>query len=821
MQAVSPLCLCAVAPLSLSVMKTKSSLFSLWSFIFCLSLCPSPSALSQIPQGFNYQAVVRDGSGNLLQNAPLQVRFFIRSESTGGTLFYQEFHPSVITDNSGMINLVIGKGTEEYSSLDQVDWSVGSKFLSTEITYNSTVIPMGSAQLFAVPYAMTAKSLTGATKLGISGTTENLDEALFEVKNKYGQTIFAVYNEGVRIYVDDGAKGLKGGFAVGGFDMTKATKREYFIVSDDSVRIYLDSNPLTKGKKSGFAVGGYDMTKGDIQNYLDVSGDSVRIYIDSNPDTKKLKGGFAVGGYDMTKGITGDYFNVSGKSEAETINGEPRVVWYPAKEAFRAGNVLIESEDSVGTNSWASGYKSKAIGDWSQALGFQAIARGDYSTAIGKNAVANDINSFAFGDGAKASDSDSYSFGAGAIANAAGSYAFGSAGRDDFGNLTGYMTTASGDYSIAIGQGARASNYSSFALGSNVLAGGASSMAMGVFSTTSGSNSTAIGIQSAANGPNSIAIGMGTIASGSNSMALGSGTTAQSCYETVIGSNNLIYTPISTTWNGSDRIFVIGNGYWTLNHSTGQMESHPSNALTVLKNGKIGIGTESPSFRLDIQSGSLGYTINSNVLWQRLAGSSSNQDQLKILHRRFIAGTDWTSSEIRIQKTVDATDMGYIAFKSHYLEFGGGYGGNPYMTLVNGKLGIGTSDPQYELHLMGYAWCSGTWATSDVRWKKNIIDLNNTLSDVCRLRSVRFNYRTDEFPEMKFDTADQIGLVAQEVEQVFPSLVKTDKNGYKAVAYDKLGVFLVEAIKEQQDIIESQQQQIDELKAMVEKLVQK
>ena len=143
------------------------------------------------------------------------------------------------------------------------------------------------------------------------------------------------------------------------------------------------------------------------------------------------------------------------------------------------------------------------------------------------------------------------------------------------------------------------------------------------------------------------------------------------------------------------------------------------------------------------------------------------------------------------------------------------------MTLINGKLGIGTSDPQYELHLMGYAWCSGTWATSDVRWKKNIIDLNNTLSDVCRLRSVRFNYRTDEFPEMKFDTADQIGLVAQEVEQVFPSLVKTDKNGYKAVAYDKLGVFLVEAIKEQQDIIESQQQQIDELKAMVEKLVQK
>ncbi len=64
------------------------------------------------------------------------------------------------------------------------------------------------------------------------------------------------------------------------------------------MRIYLDTNPLTKGVKSGFAVGGYDLTKGTVQNYLDVSADSIRMYIDSDPATKKLKGGFAVGGYE-------------------------------------------------------------------------------------------------------------------------------------------------------------------------------------------------------------------------------------------------------------------------------------------------------------------------------------------------------------------------------------------------------------------------------------------------------------------------------------------------------------------------------------------
>lgn len=62
---------------------------------------------------------------------------------------------------------------------------------------------------------------------------------MFEVKNLDGNTIFAVYNEGVRIYVDDNpAKGAKGGFAVGGFKTGKSdpavnfmhlTPENYFI----------------------------------------------------------------------------------------------------------------------------------------------------------------------------------------------------------------------------------------------------------------------------------------------------------------------------------------------------------------------------------------------------------------------------------------------------------------------------------------------------------------------------------------------------------------------------------------------------------------
>ncbi|MCU0462869.1 MAG: hypothetical protein MUF36_12805, partial [Bacteroidales bacterium] len=118
-------------------MKTKLSLrFYLWSFIFCLLLSPMPHALSQIPQGFNYQAIARDGSGNILQNTPLQVMFYIQSLQTGGTLYWKEWHSSVTTNNFGLFSLVVGNGNRQTESnvatFDLIDWSVSPKYLKTE-----------------------------------------------------------------------------------------------------------------------------------------------------------------------------------------------------------------------------------------------------------------------------------------------------------------------------------------------------------------------------------------------------------------------------------------------------------------------------------------------------------------------------------------------------------------------------------------------------------------------------------------------------------------------------------------------------------------
>ena len=64
---------------------------------------------------------------------------------------------------------------------------------------------MGSTRFWSVPYSQVSGALSGSlNKLAVKGNVVSPDSALFEVKNNTGQTVFAVYNEGVRVYVDDG-----------------------------------------------------------------------------------------------------------------------------------------------------------------------------------------------------------------------------------------------------------------------------------------------------------------------------------------------------------------------------------------------------------------------------------------------------------------------------------------------------------------------------------------------------------------------------------------------------------------------------------------
>lgn len=96
-------------------------------------------------------------------------------------------------------------------------------------------------------------------------------------------------------------------------------------------------------------------------------------------------------------------------------------------------------------------------------------------------------------------------------------------------------------------------------------------------------------------------------------------------------------------------------------------------------------------------------------------------------------------------------------------------------------------------------------ANSDIRLKSNISTINNALDKVLNLRGVEFTKHSEN------NKVKHIGVIAQEVESVVPEVVSTadDKDNTKSVAYGNMVALLIEAVKEQQE-------QIDELKRMLE-----
>ena len=210
---------------------------------------------------------------------------------------------------------------------------------------------------------------TPGSRLEVFGNNGGDNDPLFEVKNNDGQTIFAVYPEGVRIYVDEETeKGLKGGFAVGGFNSSKGITNEYLRITPDTFRIYVDDTDTGgKGLKGGFAVGGFNASKGLTNEYLRITPDSVRIYVDNEPGTKGLKGGFAVGGFNASKGyedainfmnLTPENYLIGHESGQKITNGEYNTFFGFEAGYSTEGGIEVSPGQWQGCNNIFIGYQS-------------------------------------------------------------------------------------------------------------------------------------------------------------------------------------------------------------------------------------------------------------------------------------------------------------------------------------------------------------------------------------------------------------------------------------------------------------------------------
>lgn len=147
----------------------------------------------------------------------------------------------------------------------------------------------------------------------------------------------------------------------------------------------------------------------------------------------------------------------------------------------------------------------------------------------------------------------------------------------------------------------------------------------------------------------------------------------------------------------------------------------------------------------------------------------------------------------------------YIGYRAGYNETGSNklYIANDsnniliYGDFMSKKVGIGTTAPSYNLDVNGTIRASGnviascgTLTCSDLRYKEDVRPIENALDKITNLQGVSFRWKDKE------DDEQQLGVIGQEVEKVFPEVVSTDNQGYKSVGYSNLVAPLIEAVKE-------------------------
>lgn len=464
-----------------------------------------------------------------------------------------------------------------------------------------------------------------------------------------------------------------------------------------------------------------------------------------------------------------------------------RMMWYPAKAAFRAGTVdgTDWDKDNIGNQSFAGGFNTKAKGFGAFSMGSTNISSGDVSASFG------------------------------------------------------YSNVASGDAALTFGIYSTASGYSSATIGS-------SNVAQGTYAISLGFNNWAVA-------DNSIAMGANNVARALFSTALGYSNVALSPNSLVIGSYN------DTTL--TDKLFEIGNGSF----------SARSNALTVLRNGNLGIGNINPTNlltfapiggkKISLFPGSTGdagmgifpnefrqYSDNPNAditfgydsyatgfsekvrfKANGMVGIGTSTPVLSTGGSGLVAQNS-TYIQMRVQSSASAAGLEFKPSTGNQYEiqadntnnwFVYNRNANAYRLFINGSgfVGIGTNNPTQALQVVGNILASGTITPSDIRYKKNIQLIQSPMEKLKQLNGVTYDYRKEEFPQMGFSDKEQVGLIAQEVEKVFPQLVVTDDKGYKAVDYVKLVPVLIESTKAQQAQIDKQQQQIEELQKLVKELI--
>ena len=653
--------------------------------------------------GINYKAVIKDSRGNIVASQAVEVQFIIYEGAALTNNVYQESH-TTSTDANGILIVNIGEGTTIDVFID-ISWGDDEHWLNVQVDTGAGLVDMGTTQFMAVPYAIHAK--TAGNISGLEATEEGSGigwRLVSRNPNNYGNIGFNAIDFS---FIDDPILGLG---ATGDYSFSLG--------------------------HNGTASGEHSMAFGD-QNF---SLADFSVAMGNNNIVSGLNS-TAIGAINQ---VHGDYAFAFGLQNQATEN-YTMALGNSAIASSEYAIALGRSTGSSGIGSVAMGSFSDASGDFSVAIGNESEAQSQSSIAMGGNALASGNDAIAIGRDSWAASQNSVSLGYNNRAFASYSLATGgntlAGGTASF--ASGFESEATGNYSVALGRLSQASGNNSFAFGQN--------------SWANSEHAVAIGENVSALGENSIALGFGSNATGSQSVAMGRGLTAQGVGQVVVGSfNEVIGTfpnPSGTPYS-IDPVFIVGSG---------GNDQNRANALTVLYNRNVGIGTSSPEERLHVIG-------------------------------RLRIGTE----------TIEDTGSNQLSFNASLLPDG------------DNLMRLGNSSNRW----VGVWAVDGTINTSDRRDKENIDDLNYGLTEIQKLKPVTFNWKKRPEAGMK------LGLIAQDIQEVIPEVVmdeeivysEDDPTSFRKKPLDRLGVYYSDLIPVLIKAIQEQQVQIDKLSEEINKM---
>jgi len=372
-----------------------------------------------------------------------------------------------------------------------------------------------------------------------------------------------------------------------------------------------------------------------------------------------------------------------------------------------------------------------SIGFGSHAWGRNTKGSGGFSTAFGLETSAEDFLSTAWGNNTRAMRNGSTAWGISSQAN------------ESYSTAWGESTQANGSRSSAWGRSTKATGRFSTSWGQQTEANGNTSTAWGGLTQANGFLSTAWGENSIANGTNSTAVGKDAIANGENSF--------------VIGQYNDTLVSIGSGVISTSPLFIIGNG----ESGTG----NESNAMVVRKDGHVGIGDNDPDKFLTL------FGTNDNNTADMAITSQDALIELGLGEggpHGIIFGDDGLGEGLKL--------VYRTASNSLDIELGADFSSSPDI---------------FSLHESGNLTIAGNLTeNSDRRLKKDISVIKNAGEIVDRLSGYRYNWKEDIR-----GTRTQIGLIAQELQEVLPELVYEDEQGVLSVDYTSIIPLLIESIK--------------------------